>query len=455
MVRSLRLSPRLWLILSIGVLVFSACTAAGEETAAPAVASPTPASAAQEDPTAEEAPTASLPEATLPGATSAAEPTAAPTEPAPPTPTASEISSESVAELPDPGGFAWGLFASGFRRPVDLADFGDGSGRLLVVEQGGVITIVQNGSTLPDPFLDISSRVTREGNEQGLLGIALHPDFQNNRFFYLNYTGLNGDTVIARYEATADNPNRADPNSEKVLFTVEQPYANHNGGVLAFGPDGYLYIGLGDGGSAGDPQGNGQSLDTLLGKILRIDVDNGDPYAIPADNPYVNGGGRPEIWAYGLRNPWRFSFDLATGDLYIGDVGQGEWEEIDFLPAGSPGGANFGWNYREGAHDYQGASSAGLTLQEPVAEYSHSQGCSVTGGFVYRGGELAEFQGVYLYTDYCSGKMWSLLRAGDTWQTRELFQTGMTITSYGQDRSGALYVLDQTSGSVYRLERSS
>lgn len=226
---------------------------------------------------------------------------------------------------------------------------------------------------------------------------------------------------------------------------MNQPFQNHNGGSLDFGPDGYLYAGLGDGGSAGDPQGNGQKLTTLLGKILRLDVDSGEPYAIPADNPFGN-----EIWAYGLRNPWRISFDTVTGDLYIGDVGQGTWEEIDHIPAGSPGGINFGWNYREGTHDYKGSPPAGLT--DPVAEYSHQEGgCSVTGGYFYRG-SMPEWNGIYLYGDYCTGFVWGLIRSGSGWQAKLLFDTDANITSFGQDEAGEVYILAD-GGGVYRLAK--
>jgi glucose/arabinose dehydrogenase len=236
------------------------------------------------------------------------------------------------------------------------------------------------------------------------------------------------------------------------LLSVDQPFANHNGGVVAFGPDGYLYLGLGDGGSGGDPQGNAQSLDTLLGKILRLDVDAGDPYVIPPDNPFADVGGRPEIWAYGLRNPWRFSFDRLNGDLYIGDVGQNAWEEIDFLPAGHPGGANFGWDYREGAHPFEGTPPAGLELIDPVVEYSLSgANCAVTGGYVYRGQNLPDFHGVYLYGDFCSGVVWGLLRLPDgSWQNAALFETGANITSFGQDEAGEIYLVDRQ-GSIYHL----
>jgi len=240
-----------------------------------------------------------------------------------------------------------------------------------------------------------------------------------------------------------------DPNSEVILLRVKQPYPNHNGGTMNFGPDGYLYMGLGDGGSGGDPQGNGQSLNTLLGKILRIDVNTGDPYAIPANNPYTGSGEvYQEIWAYGLRNPWRMSFDSATGDLYIGDVGQGDWEEIDFIPAGSRGGENFGWNYREGAHDFEGGGPDGMI--DPIAEYSHGEGgCSVTGGHVYRG-SMPEWNGIYLYGDYCTGIVWGLIRSGETWQKQLLFDTDFNITSFGQDADGEIYLIDD-GGAVYLL----
>ena len=272
---------------------------------------------------------------------------------------------------------------------------------MFIVEQAGLIRILQNGQVIEPPFLDIAARVDDGGNEQGLLGLAFHPDFANNGFFYVNYTGQGGDTVIARFTASG---NIADPNSEVRLLGVRQPYPNHNGGGLAFGSDGYLYIALGDGGSGGDPQGNGQNLNTLLGKILRIDVNNGNPYAVPADNPFGT-----EVFHYGLRNPWRISFDSQTGDLWIGDVGQGQWEEIDFLPAGTGGGVNFGWNRYEGLHEY----SSGAELENhrpPLFEYSHTDGCSVTGGYVYRG-PMPEWQGVYFYADFCSGKVWGALRS--------------------------------------------
>jgi len=375
-----------------------------------------------------------------------------PTVTQPPTASPPAPAQENVADFPDPRAFIWQTVVSGLERPTDLADAGEG--RLLVLEQPGRVRLVLDGGLQADPFLDITDRVGAQGNEQGLLGIAFHPRFAENGFFYLDYTNRAGTTVVSRFQALADGM-RADPASEKILLTIEQPYANHNGGSLAFGPDGMLYIGTGDGGSAGDPQGNGQKLTTLLGKLLRIDVDGGDPYAIPADNPFADGQrGRGEIWAYGLRNPWRFSFDRLTGDLWIADVGQNAWEEINFQPAGAPGGVNYGWNFREGAHPYRGEPPAGLSLTDPVAEYPHPEGCSVTGGFVYRGEKLPEFYGVYLYGDYCNGRVWGLLRQpDDSWQSRLLFETGTYLSSFGEDASGELYLLDQRSGSVLTLTR--
>jgi glucose/arabinose dehydrogenase len=288
-------------------------------------------------------------------------------------------------------------------------------------------------------------------SERGLLGLAFHPDYDQNGLFFVNYTDLNGDTVISRFQVS-NNPELADQSSEVQLLGVVQPFPNHNGGGLGFGLDGYLYIGLGDGGSGGDPLGNAQNTQNLLGKLLRLDVDQGDPYAVPADNPYVQGGGAPEIWVFGLRNPWRFSFDSLTGDLFIGDVGQGSWEEIDYLSAGSPGGANFGWNYREGTHPYTAASVPDdALLIDPVAEYGHDQGISVIGGLVYRGKHLPDWQGIDLYGDYSSGFIWGLFQTEDgSWQNTRLFQTGNRITSFGEDESGEVYYVDP-GGSLYKL----
>jgi glucose/arabinose dehydrogenase len=332
------------------------------------------------------------------------------------------------------------LVVEGLQRPVDLQP--DGSGRLFVIEKAGRIRILEDGQLLETPFLDITDRVGSSGNEQGLLGLAFHPQYSENGRFFVNYTDRNVDTAIARFQVT-DDPNAADPAGELKLLGVDQPHANHNGGGLAFGPDGYLYAGLGDGGSQGDPNENAENTGVLLGKILRLDVDSADPYAVPADNPFGS-----EVWAYGLRNPWRFSFDKATGDLYIGDVGGSQWEEIDFLPAGSAGGANFGWDHREGAHEFEGGGPEGMI--DPVAEYSHPEGgCSVTGGYVYRG-SLPEWNGIYLYGDYCTGMIWGLLNTDGSWQTQLLFDVEVTITSFGQDEAGEIYLVSDNGG-IFRL----
>ena len=359
---------------------------------------------------------------------------------------------QNVITFPDSADYQWQPITRGFNKPLLVTHAGDGSERLFVVEQPGVIQIVQDEARLASPFLDIRTRVSAEATEQGLLGLAFHPNYPNNGYFYVNYTNSPSNTVIARYQVSPQDPNKADPGSELRLLDVQQPFINHNGGHLAFGPDGYLYIGLGDGGAAYDPEGNAQNLGTLLGTLLRLDVDSATPYAIPADNPFVNGNGRPEIWAYGLRNPWRFSFDRLTGDLYIGDVGQNIWEEIDFIPTGSPGGVNFGWDYLEGTHPLEGSPQAGLTMVSPISEYSHAEGgCSVTGGVVYRGQALPQWQGIYLYGDYCSGLVWGLLRdADENWQHALLFDLDALITSFGEDEAGEVYLVARQ-GVVFRL----
>ncbi|OGO19008.1 MAG: hypothetical protein A2Z14_04645 [Chloroflexi bacterium RBG_16_48_8] len=357
--------------------------------------------------------------------------------------------SQSVSQLPDASRYSWTLVADNFQKPLDLTYAGDD--RLFVVEQSGIIRILQDDQVLPEPFLDIRDRVNDNASERGLLGLAFHPNYAENGFFFVNYTGEDGHTVVSRFQVSKD-PNLADPDGEFVLLRIQQPYANHNGGGVKFGPDGMLYIGTGDGGSGGDPLGNGQRLDTLLGKILRINVDDALPYVIPSDNPFVEGGGLPEIWAFGLRNPWRFSFDRITGDLYIADVGQNLWEEVNFLPAGSPGGVNYGWNLREGAHSF--ASEMTERLTDPVAEYSHELGCSVTGGVVVRNLPLPAWNGIYLYGDYCTGTIWGLLLTEDgIWQEAQLFDTDFFIASFGEDASGEIYLADYRGG-VYRLESS-
>ncbi len=349
--------------------------------------------------------------------------------------------------LPNPATADWKEVLSGFTRPLALTSAGDD--RVFVVEQRGLVWVVDWSQDNPQVFLDIQDQVNDSANEQGLLGLVFHPAFAENGRFFVNYSGVNGETIIAEYRA-GTNLNMGIRESGRVLLRIDQPYTNHNGGALAFGMDGYLYIGMGDGGSGGDPHDNGQRLDTLMGKILRIDVDTGEPYAIPQDNPYVNGGGLPEIWLYGLRNPWRIAFDRTTNDLFIGDVGQNQWEEINFLPGDLNGPINYGWNLREGAHDYSGSNADAFV--DPVAEYDHSLGCSVTGGVVVRDPRLPTWQGVYLYGDYCSGRVWGLIRdeRGD-WLSALLYEVPGTISSFGEDYIGRVYLVDHN-GTILRLE---
>jgi glucose/arabinose dehydrogenase len=355
----------------------------------------------------------------------------------------------NATTFPDPNGYTWQVIVSHLHRPVDLQ--ADGSGRLFVIEKQGRIRIIENGQLSPDAFLDITDKVGEDGNEQGLLGLAFHPNFSQNGYFYVNYTDKKGDTHISRFQA---NGNTAASSSELNLLKINQPFPNHNGGALAFGPDGYLYIGLGDGGAAGDPLNNAQNPKSLLGKILRLDVDHGDPYAVPSGNPFagaVDNEAMREIWRMGLRNPWRFSFDKVTGDFYIGDVGQGDWEEIDYLTVNDVNPIDFGWPIFEGTHHYKGSLPEGPTIQ-PIAEYSHAEGgCAVTGGYVYRG-SMPEWSGIYLYGDYCTGHVWGLIKAGDQWQSQLLFETHVLINSFGQDEKGEIYILTDD-GDVYQLMR--
>ena len=296
---------------------------------------------------------------------------------------------------------------------------------------------------LNDPFLDIGARVRSSGGEQGLLSLAFAPDYAASGLFYVWYTDQSGDMTLSRFSVSG-NPDLADAGSEEKLLVVPQPFSNHNGGRLQFGPDGMLYLGTGDGGSANAPQGNGQALDTLLGKIIRIDVNpTFNPYGIPPDNPFISDGNAlDEIWAYGLRNPWRMSFDRMTGDLFIADVGQGTVEEIDHQPAASTGGENYGWNTMEGNICFSMAQcdQAGLTL--PVTQYNHSQGCSVTGGEVYRGAAYPGLAGIYLYGDFCSGRIWGLSRNGNDWQNEELADTSFSIMTFGEGEDGSIYLSD-------------
>jgi glucose/arabinose dehydrogenase len=352
-----------------------------------------------------------------------------------------------AAQIPDGDFRAWVKVADDFSQPLFVTNAGDSSGRLFVGGQQGRIWVILDSQVLPTAFLDIRARVNSGSNEQGLLGLAFHPQYEENGIFFVNYSATNGDTIISRFLVSAD-PNLADSTSEEIVLRVSQPYSNHNGGHLEFGPDGYLYIGMGDGGSAGDPQNNGQSLDSLLGAMLRIDIDSAQPYAIPSDNPYANGGGLPEIWASGLRNPWRFSFDALNGDMYIGDVGQNIWEEIDFLAGSSQSGANFGWNYFEGNHAFEGQAPNSIDLIPPVAEYDHGNNrCSITGGVIYRGSQLPELWGVYFYGDFCSGEVFALVRNADsTWQSESVYNLPLLITSFGTDENGEIYLLDRNGG---------
>lgn len=355
---------------------------------------------------------------------------------------------------PDPRDVALQIVAEGLQSPVDLAAPPDDVDRIFIVEKPGRIRIVRDGSLLPTAFLDISG-LTSGGSEQGLLGLAFHPSFATNGYFYVDYTDGGGDTRIVRYTVSA-NPDVADPASALPILSQPQPFSNHNGGRIAFGPDGMLYIGMGDGGSGGDPQGHGQNPATLLGSILRIDVDAGSPYAIPADNPFVSHPtARRETWAYGLRNPWRFSFDRATGDLYIGDVGQNALEEISFQPGGSGGGVNYGWNTMEGSACYSPATGCDPTgLEPPIFEYSHGEGCSVSGGYVYRGTDVPGLTGRYLFADFCETWVRSFRLSGgvavDLIDHSAEFGQIPGIVSFGEDALGELYVIS-LDGTVYKI----
>jgi glucose/arabinose dehydrogenase len=333
---------------------------------------------------------------------------------------------------------------------VGIEHAGDGTSRLFLVDQEGQIRIYDGMSVLQTPFLDLSG-IVLFGGEQGLLGLAFHPNYESNGFFFVFYINKAGDIVVARYQVSA-NPNVANPMSGMVVLTVPHPTeSNHNGGQIRFGPDGFLYIATGDGGAGGDPPNNAQTLSTLLGKMLRIDVDTA-PYVIPADNPFLKTpGARGEIWSYGLRNPWRFTFDRATGDMFIADVGQGQWEEIDFEPA-STAGRNYGWRLMEGTHCFNPSSNCNDgSLVLPIMEYPHSLGCSVTGGFRNRGAQLAAYVGTYFFADFCSGRLWGATVNGEgSWTAVQLLATGLNISTFGEDDDGNLYVAHH-SGGLYRL----
>ncbi len=373
------------------------------------------------------------------------------------------------------------IVTQGLERPIWITAAPGDPDRLFVIEKRGFIRVIENGVLLPDRFLDLDSIITggtTPGSEQGLLGLAFHPDYQTNGLFYVNYTAIagGGDTVVAEYQVTA-NPNIADPNSDRTILAFNQPQSNHNGGWMGFGSDGYLYISTGDGGNSNDagpghtePGGNAQDItNNLLGKILRIDIDRDDfpgdsnrNYGIPADNPFVGVSGDDEIWDYGLRNPWRSSFDRETGDMWIADVGQSSWEEINFRPAGTSGGVNWGWRCREGANNFnfEPAVCGGQTLVDPVYEYPRTDGFSVTGGYVYRGCAIDGLQGTYFFADFSRARVWSFRYVDGvvtefTERTAELDPPGSLflsqLSSFGEDQSGELYLLSQDRGAVYRI----
>jgi glucose/arabinose dehydrogenase len=390
---------------------------------------------------------AALVAATLPASVSAAPAPLVDAAPSPAAPTASTIRLVKVADVSDP--------------VLAISPKGD-KARLFIVTKGGRIRIVKNGNQLATSFLNISSKVSR-GSEQGLLGLAFHPNFATNRKFYVNFTNTSGHTVVRQYRASSSNPDVVEPGSGRKIIRIKQPYSNHNGGMIAFGKDGYLYIGMGDGGSAGDPGNRAQDKGKLLGKMLRINV-NGKTatknYRIPASNPYVGRAGKNEIWQRGLRNPWRFSFDRSNGNLWIGDVGQGRYEEVDRAKRTSSGpgkGVNWGWRVMEGNHCYKPASGCNTSgKKRPLVEYSHSSNgrCSVSGGFVYRGSAIAALRGWYVYGDYCSGEVWAVsATASRPAKPVRLLGTGSgrLISGFGEDASGELYLCDLGADAVYRI----
>lgn len=363
---------------------------------------------------------------------------------------------DRVNTLPAAADYTWETVVEGLDNPIYVANAGDGSGRLFAVEQPGFVLVIEDGEINNTPFLDVTELVPSiviqaRYTEQGLLGLAFHPDFADNGQFFVNYSDSDGNTVIERYTVMADDPNRADMSSAEQIMFYEQPLDNHNGGQLAFGADGMLYIGTGDGGGAGDPLLNGQNPATIHGAILRVDVSE-SPFAIPDDNPFVDEDGfLPEIWMFGLRNPWRFSFDRLTGDLYIADVGQEMWEEVNYVSVDEAGGQNFGWNTFEGFETYNVETETVGETTDPIAVYDHSQGCSVTGGYVYRGDALPELNGVYFYGDYCNGNVFAAYIDDDgEWQSELFMETEFVISSFGEDDDGELLLVDYK-GVIYRL----
>lgn len=426
-----------FLILMVALSTIAACQSGGSQPPWPTIVASAPTS----KPVKEAEPT-SRPATDLAASESAEDSSATLDAPSPPAASLGQIN------------LALELVTGGFEKPLYLTHAGDQTNQVFVVEQAGRIWIVENGTRLADPFMDIVNLVGSSANEQGLLSVAFHPDYVNNGHVFVNYTNRDGDTVIARYQRT-DNRNQADEESQEILLTIAQPYGNHNGGHILFGPDGYLYIGMGDGGAANDPHNYGQDVSHLLGKILRIDVDNGSPYGVPADNPFVSvDDARPEIWSYGWRNPWRIAFDALTEDMYVADVGQNQFEEVHVEFANNLGGENYGWRLMEGNHCFNPSDCdpAALNVVLPVAEYDHAQGCSITGGYVYRGEAFPALAGTYLYGDYCTGIIWGIRPAGDgSWEEQLLLQSDLIISSFGQDEAGELYLIEHRRGDIFRV----
>ncbi len=422
-------------------LALAACNAnTPTPTRAPVATEPLPTAAAATDLPATVSPSATQ---ALPAGTAAPAETTA-TVPAPP------------AGPVDPAAYTFAKVADGFDNPVLVTNAGDGSGRLFVVEQDGAIRIVQAGALLPDPFYDLTGQVSRS-SEQGLLGLAFSPHYADDGVFFINYTDRDGNTHVDRCQVAAGDPNHGGDCA--TILKINQPYGNHNGGSLAFGPDGYLYVGTGDGGAGNDPDENAQDLNDLLGKLLRLDVSGAAAaYTPAAGNPFIGqAGARGEIWAYGLRNPWRFSFDRATGDLYLGDVGQNAFEEVDYQPADDAGGVNYGWPYLEGQRvntEAQHAAPNGFSATPPLVSYAQEVGgCTVVGGYVYRGANLPELNGLYFFGDYCSGLVWTLPAATPDPAVTQWASTGISISSFGEDEAGELYLVS-LGGTIYRLERA-
>jgi glucose/arabinose dehydrogenase len=442
-------SFRVLIILAAMLLLFVACTAPAQNAQPPVQQAP----AAQAQVEAEPA-TAGV---TEPVAT----PQGAPQTVAPAEDAGEEAGAPAAATFsPDATTVALEVVVEGLQQPLFVTHAGDGSGRIFVLEKRGIVHLLEGNSLAPTPFLNIEDRVRSSGFEQGLLGMAFAPDFVESGFFFVYYTDQSGATLLSRFAVDGSEAEQADPGSEFLVLRMEQPAANHNGGMIAFGPDGYLYVGPGDGGGANDRFNHGQNPNTLLGAMLRLDVtSNPDvPYTVPDDNPWVeaqlNGSEvLDEIWAIGLRNPWRFSFDRVTGDLWIADVGQNRIEEINWTRRDSGSGLNYGWPIMEGSECFQAATCETTGLELPVIEYrTQSPHCSVTGGYVYRGEAYPALAGVYFYSDYCSGYIWAAVPAEDgTVTSYEVLQSGFQVTSFGEDEAGELYLTDFTTGGVYRI----